>query len=120
MVTYVLKSRTDNRLVYEYYPKGDTEKLPGLISVWMKKRNIALDIAAEADFIVFSTSEEIRELKDSIDEVYMELDMIPESDEEWESIVEAYDWYYYAEKVIDELSRCIYYGNFYNAGKIEW
>lgn len=76
MVAFVLKSRTANRLVYEYYPEGDTEKLPGLISVWIKKREVVLDIAAEADFIVFSTSEEIRELKDSIDEVYMELDMI--------------------------------------------
>ena len=119
MVTYVLKSRTANRLVYEYYPEGDTEKLPGLISVWMKKRNIALDIAAEADFIVFSTSEEIRELKDSIDEIYMELDMIPENDEDWESIVEAYDWYYYADKVVDELSKCMSNGNFYNASTVE-
>ena len=105
MVEFTLINRTANRLVYEYYPKGDTEKLPGLISVWIKKREVVLDIAAEADFIVFSASEEIRELKDSIDEVYMELDMIPESDEEWESLVEDYDWYYYAEKVMDRL-RC--------------
>ena len=33
----------------------------------------------------------------------MELGMAPENDEEWESIVEAYDRYYYAEKVMDRL-----------------
>ena len=103
MVEFVLVNRTANRLVYEYYPKGDTEKLPGLISIWIKKRNVVLDVAAEDDFITFSTTEEIKELKDSIDEVYMELGIAPENDDEWESIVEAYDWYYYAEKVMDRL-----------------
>ena len=105
--------------MYEYYPEGDTEKLPGLISVWIKKRYVVLDIAAEADFITFSTTKEIMELKDSIDEVYTELGMIPEIDEEWESIVEAYDWYYYADKVVDELGKCMSNGNFYNAGTVE-
>ena len=103
MVEFVLVNRTANRLVYEYYPKGDTEKLPGLISVWIKKRDVVLDVAAEGDFITFSTSEELSKLRDSFEEIYAELDMIPEDDDEWESLVEDYDWYYYAEKVMDRL-----------------
>lgn len=119
MVEFTLINRTANRLVYEYYPKGDTEKLPGFISVWIKKRDVVLDVPAEEDFIMFSTSEELSKLRDSFEEIYKELDMIPEDDDEWESLVEDYDWYYYAEKVIDELSKCMFNGNFYNTGTVE-
>ena len=73
MVTFILKNRTVNRLVYEYYPEGDSEKLPGLISVWLKKSDVVLDVVAEDDFITFSISKEISELRDSIDEIYAEL-----------------------------------------------
>lgn len=102
MVEFVLKNRTPNRLVYEYYPEGDTEKIPGLISVWIRKRDVVLDVAAEDDFITFSTIEEISKLKNSLDDIYAELGMTPENDE-WDFTVESYDLYYYAEKVIDRL-----------------
>ena len=119
MVEFIMKSRTANRLVYEYYPEGDKEKLPGIITVWFKKRDIVLDVAAEDDFITFSASEEIRKLRDSFDELYAELDMLPESDAEWETLTVDYDWYYYADMVIDRLSEYMYYGNFCNDGIVE-
>ena len=103
MVEFVLKSSTANRLVYEYYPKGDEEKLPGIISVWINKRDVVLDIAAEDDFVTFSTTEEINKLKDSLDEIYEELGMIPDSDYDWDFGTYEYDWYYYAEKVMQKL-----------------
>lgn len=103
MVEFALKNVTANRLVYEYYPKGDEEKLPGIISVWVNKRDVVLDIAAEDDFVTFSTTEEINKLKDSMDEVYEELGMIPDSDDDWNFDTEGYDWYYYAEKVMQKL-----------------
>ena len=114
MVEFTLINRTANRLVYEYYPKGDTEKLPGLISVWIKKRDVVLDVPAEDDFITFSTSEELSKLRDSFEEIYAELDMIPEDDEEWGAGIEDYDWYYYAEKVMDRLRSDIIQGTLCN------
>ena len=103
MVEFALKDVTDNRLVYEYYPKGDEEKLPGVISVWIKKRDVVLDIAAEDDFVTFSISDEVNKLKDSIDEIFEELGVIQESDDDWDLEIEGYDWYYYAEKVMQKL-----------------
>ena len=120
MVEFTLINRTANRLVYEYYPKGDTEKLPGLISVWIKKRDVVLDVPAEDDFIMFSTSEELSKLRDSFEEIYKELDMIPEDDDEWESLVEDYDWYYYAEKVMDRLRSYMEQGKLCKDEEVIW
>lgn len=106
MVTFILKNRTVNRLVYEYYPEGDSEKLPGLISVWLKKSDVVLDVVAEDDFITFSISKEISELRDSIDEIYAELGMSPESDE-WEDFEDDNDCYYYADVVINKIKNAM-------------
>ena len=116
MVEFVLKNVTANRLVYEYYPKGDEEKLPGIISVWINKRDVVLDIAAEDDFVTFSTTEEINKLKDSIEEVYEELGMIPDSDDDWNFDTEGYDWYYYAEKIMQKLRDEMSQGRVLNRG----
>ena len=40
--------------------------------------------------------------------------MIPEDDEEWGSGIEDYDWYYYAEKVMDRLRSDIIQGTLCN------
>ena len=116
MVEFVLRNITSKRLVYEYYPEGKRNRMSGLISVMLKEKDVVLDVAAEDDFRC-SLKDELQELKDSIFEMYeaigelrlaVDLDVDVSDDE----------WYYYAEKVIEQLKQDLSQGKMKKQGML--
>ena len=103
MVEFVLRNMTNDRLMYEYYPEGKSNRMSGIISVLLKEKDVVLDVVAEDDFRC-SLKEELQELKDSIFEMYESIGEF-EYLEDWDVDVSDDEWYYYADKVIEQLKR---------------
>ena len=102
MVEFVLRNVNSDSMLYEYYPEGKKSKISGFISVMLKEKDIVLNVVAEDDFKC-STKEELKELKDAIDEMYQSIGAIEPIDDDWDVKVSDYEWYYYADKVMDSL-----------------
>lgn len=103
MVEFVLRNITSERLVYEYYPEGKRNRMSGLIIVMLKEKDVVLDVAAEDDFRC-SLKDELQELKDSIFEMYEAIGEF-QSVDDWDVDVSDDEWYYYADKVIEQLKQ---------------
>ena len=118
MVEFILRNITNERLVYEYFPEGNRNRMSGLISVILKEKDVILDVAAEDDFKC-SLKGELEELKDSIDEMYEALGEFQLA-VDWDIDVGDDEWYYYAEKVIESLKYDLSQRKMRKRGIIVW
>ena len=118
MVEFILRDITSERLLYEYYPEGNRNRMSGLISVMLKGKDVILEVAAEDDFKC-SLKDELEELKDSIDEMYEAIGTF-ELAEDWDIDVGDDEWYYYADKVIESLKQDLLQRKMKKRGVIVW
>lgn len=72
MVTFKLIERSEEKLVYWYYPEGNEDKRPGIIIVDCLKEEIELTELAEEDWERDIPVEEINELIESINQMKRE------------------------------------------------
>lgn len=72
MVTFNLIEKSEEKLVYWYYPEGNEEKRPGVIVVDRIKEEIEITELAEDDWERDIPAEEINELIESINQMKRE------------------------------------------------
>lgn len=103
MVKFILKEKTDNKFVYEYFPEGDFSKKAGIIIVDTASESVWVEKVAEEDFERHTTADELNELRDSVNEMRAENGEPLLTEEEWPSAKEGSSWYYYANHAINRL-----------------
>lgn len=72
MVTFKLIKKSEDQLVYWYYPEGNEEKRPGIIVVNRVREEINITELAEDDWERDIPPEEINELIDAINQMRRE------------------------------------------------
>ena len=60
-VTFILKEKTDNKFVYEYFPEGDFSKKAGIIIVDTASESVWVEKVAEEDFECHTTADELND-----------------------------------------------------------
>ena len=120
MVTFIIDSKDDAKVVYRYYPENHMDSAFGLIGVNLENGNITLDVVAEEDFLCRTSANELNEMRDVINEMRIENGEPSLTEEEWPTAIEADEWYYYADHVIHRLRDEIEKRNIPDKGVVVW
>lgn len=120
MVKFKRKEKTDNKYAYEYFPEGDFSKHAGLICVDVEAESIWIERIAEDDFECHTSSDELNEMRNSINKQRADEDEPPLTEDEWPSVKEGASWYYYANHVINRLCDLFNNGEEPTEGTVAW
>jgi hypothetical protein len=120
MVEFFLKSKDDDRVIYEYYPEGKMDKQPGLISVCLKEEVIQIDTVAEIDIHRYETAEEFNEHVRCLNEELIENGYDSLTEEELPLATKDMEWYVYGSKVIERLIEQFDNGEIPDKGMVVW
>lgn len=63
MVTFAIKNKFSDKLVYEYFLENHLDSKCGVISIIRKNRDITLEAAAEEDFVCKTSAKELNEME---------------------------------------------------------
>ena len=99
MVTFKLIEKTENHLIFWYYPEGHEDKKPGIIVVDRVKEEIRITELAEEDWERNIPPEELNELIEAINQMKRgqgKSDFI-------EPVVESNHSVYYGDHAVDEI-----------------
>lgn len=116
MVSFVLIEKSENQLVYWYYPEGNEDKRPGVIIVDRIKEEIDISEVAEEDWERDIPPEEINELVESINQMKRErgaTDFV-------EPVTEPEHSIYYGDHAVRELIKYLREGKVPEKGMQMW
>lgn len=120
MVNFHLIDKTNILVKYAYYPDGKKDKV-GYLVFDVNTKNIKEIIPSEEDFLIVSTVDEQNRLRNSLNEMRKENGRELLSEEEWPIAIRDVEYYCYASKVIDKISRELnMLNNFPNEGNVVW
>lgn len=118
MVTFAIKNKFSDKLVYEYFLENHLDSKCGVISIIRKNRDITLE-AAEEDFVCKTSAKELNEMRNAINEMRKETGQEPLT-EELSTATEDEEWYYYADHVIRRILNEMEKGNIPEKGTVVW
>ncbi len=116
MVTFKLIEKTEDKLVYWYYPEGQEDKRPGVIIVDFKTEEIMITELAEEDWERDIPVEELNIIIESINQMKRErgeTDFIEKAAEPEHSI-------YYGDHAVREIKKYLNYGTIPEKGMQAW
>ncbi len=120
MVKFYLDYKTDSKAAYKYYPEGNCESKPGIISVEFDSMACTIVEVAEEDFICVATAKSLNEMRDSINEMRVEMGEPPFTEDELPTATEDEEWYYYAGHAIDRIKDELKKENIPDKGTVAW
>ena len=120
MVKFILKEKTDNKFVYEYFPEGDFSKEAGIIIVDTVAESVWVEKVAEEDFQRHTTADELNDMRNAINEMRAENGEPPLTEEELPTATEGSKWYYYANHAINRLCDLFNNGEEPTEGTVAW
>lgn len=112
MVKFILKTKNDNILTYEYFPEGDFESKAGIIILDINFGTISIDVPAEKDFLCSTTAKELNEMRDAINQMRIE-NGEPE-------LTEDESWYWYGDHSINSIWKAFCEGKELPEGTVMW
>lgn len=116
MVTFKLIEKSEEKLVYWYYPEGNEDKRPGVIVVDRIKEEIEVIELAEEDWERDIAAEEINELIESINQMKRErgaTDFV-------EPVTESEHSIYYGDHAVREIIKYLREGQIPDKGMQAW
>lgn len=122
MVTYELVQRNDDTLRYEYWPEGDRASEPGVFVVDLNSETARLERPAGKDFLCRTTGSEMNALRDSTNRMREESGEPPLTEEELPTEPEdaVYEWWWYYDHALRDLSRRHDEGEIPERGMVAW
>lgn len=120
MVTFELESKSDEKVVYKYYPENRFDSACGLISIWLDNKDVTIDVAAEEDFVCRALAKEMNAMRDDINAMRLENGEPPLTEEDLPIVTEDEEWYYYADHVIRRILDDMENGNIPDKGTVAW
>lgn len=112
MVKFILKTKDDKTLTYEYFPEGDFESKAGIIILDTKLETISVEVPAEKDFLCSTTAKELNEMRDAINQMRIE-NGEPE-------LTEDESWYWYGDHSINSIWKAFCEGKELPEGTVMW
>lgn len=119
MVTFQLIFKDKSAYLYEYFPDGDTSKKGGVIKLDMIAETISIVEIAEGDFLRIVDTEELKESRNSLNELCKE-EGLPLLSEEDFSTEEELRWYYYGSHALNRIWKDFSNGNLRDQGTVMW
>ena len=121
MVTFNLCLENETEITYEYYPDGNKEQEPGIITLDITQMKIIRIIPAKEDFLVRHPASEINELRNSVNRMRIEAGESELTEEDWPSAKEDAEYFEYACHAIDKIEK-LYKANgvFPKEGTVCW
>ena len=120
IVKFILKEKTDNKFVYEYFPEGDFSKKAGIIIVDTASESVWVEKVAEEDFECHTTADEFNDMRNAINGMQAENGEPPLTEEELPTATEGSKWYYYANHAINRLCDLFNNGEEPTEGTVAW
>lgn len=114
-------SYSNEEVVYEYYPEGETE-FPGMIVADLKERKVFLKQSSQNDFYREIYGAELNDMRDSINKMRVENGEEPYTEEELPICDPDKDYggYVYAEKAISKLEEFLGANDFRDECIVAW
>ena len=103
MVKFVLKTKNDNILTYEYFPEGDFESKAGIIILDINFGTISIDVPAEKDFLCNTSAKELNEMRDAINQMRIENGEPELTEDELPIATEDESWYRYGDHAVNRI-----------------
>ena len=114
-------SFSNEEVIYEYYPEGETE-FPGTIVADLKERKVFLKEISEKDFYIKTLGAELNDMRDSINKMRIENGEEPLTEEELPICDpdKYYGGYYYAEKALSKLVEFLETNDYEDKCTVAW
>ena len=114
-------SFSNEEVVYEYYPEGETE-FPGIIVTDLKERKVFLKESSQKDFYRKILGAELNDIRDSINKMRVENGEEAYTEEELPTCDPDKDYggYVYAEKAISRLAEFFETNDFKDEDMVGW
>lgn len=114
-------SFSNEEVIYEYYPEGETE-FPGIIVADLKERKVFLEEISEKDFYIKTLGAELNDMRDSINKMRIENGEEPLTEEELPICDPDKDYggYYYAEKALSKLVEFLETNDYEDKCTVAW
>ena len=120
MLTYFLKHKDAEKLVYEYYPENRLDAKAGQVTIYLKDDDVTLDVVAENDSVHYATANELNQMRDEINKMRIENGEEPYSEEELPTTTEDCKWYSYASHAMSGIYKRIKAGEIPEKGTVAW
>ncbi len=120
MVKFLLKTRDENTLAYEYFPEGDIESKAGIIIFDINLKTITVDVPAEKDFLSGTTAKELNEMRDAINRMRIENGEPELTEDELPIATEDELWYWYGDHAINSIWKAFREGKELPEGTVMW
>ena len=107
MVTYELKPREDDVLIFRYWPEDDRQSKPGQFAIDLANETANLVEPAEREFRCRTTGAEMNSMRDAINDMRAERGELPLTEEELPTEPDdlVSEWWNYYDHALRDLSR---------------
>lgn len=120
MVKFILKTKDDKTLIYEYFPEGDFESKAGIISLDTKLETISVEVPAEKDFLCSTTAKELNEMRDAVNQMRIENGEPELTENELPIATEDESWYWYGDHAVNRIWKAFCEGKELSEGTVMW
>lgn len=120
MVSFILVEETDDVAVYNYYPQAKETNESGVVTLFKKNGAFEITRTAPDDFSRRVTLEEVKSLRDSVNNLRIEEGEPELTEEEWPTPTESFITTFYADHVISTVRKSFERGVLLKKGSAAW
>lgn len=120
MVKFILKTKEEKNLIYEYFPEGDYESKGGIIILDTNSETISINVPAEKDFLCSTTAKELNNMRDAINQIRIENGAPELTEDELPIAAEDESWYWYGDHAINSIWNAFLEGKELPEGTVMW
>ena len=120
MVSFILVEETDAVAIYNYYPQAEETNESGVITLFKKTGTFEITRLAPDDFSRRVTLEEVKSLRDSVNNVRVEEGEPELTEEEGPTPTEGFITTFYADHVISTVRKSFERGVLPKKGSAAW
>ena len=120
MVKFILVEETDEIAVYWYYPEGNFDKAHGVVTLFKKTGAFEITQLAPDDFSRYVPVEDVKALRDSVNNERIEQGEPELTEEEWPTPTEGFVNTFYADHVITRVRESFEKGEVIKKGYAAW
>lgn len=120
MVTFKSINKTDNYLIYHYFPEGKEELDPGILQLNLSEISVKILKLAEKDFEQIIPKEELNELRNVINKARVEAGEPELTNDELPIATEDEILHFYADKAIQKILNEYKKGKILETGTVMW
>ena len=120
MVEFILVEEMDEVAVYWYYPNGDKQKHHGVVTFFKKTGAFEITQLAPDDFSRHVKLEEVKSLRDFVNNMRIEQGEPELTEEEWPTPTEGFITTFFADHVISTVKKSFEKGVLLKEGNAAW